>query len=210
MMPLRNYGVSVMSMGFLVKESDPVVWRGLMVMKALEQLLREVDWGNLDVLVIDMPPGTGDTHLTISQQIPVSGAVVVSTPQEVALGDARKGIAMFQKVNVPIFGLVQNMSMYVCPKCGDRNHIFGDGGVLATAKEMGVDLLADVPLEPALRVASDNGQRTSSHRCASSCCCRSLLSRARLAIAVSDPKSASAAVFREMAARVLAKLDASP
>ena len=159
-MPLRSYGVSVMSMGFLVKDTDAVVWRGLMVMKALEQMLRQVAWGDLDILVIDMPPGTGDTQLTISQQIPLAGAVIVSTPQEVALGDARKGIAMFRKVDVPILGLVQNMSMYVCPKCGDKSHIFGSEGVRKAAEEMNAKLLADIPLEPALRELSDAGKRT--------------------------------------------------
>ncbi|KAI9103319.1 P-loop containing nucleoside triphosphate hydrolase protein [Phlyctochytrium arcticum] len=155
--PLFNYGVKSMSMGFLVDPDSPVVWRGLMVMKALEQMLRQVDWSNTDILVIDMPPGTGDTQLTITQQVPLDGAVIVSTPQDVALGDARKGISMFQTVNVPILGMVQNMSLFHCPNCGHESHIFGTGGVASTAKEFGVDLLADVPLHADVCATSDAG-----------------------------------------------------
>ncbi|KAK3828832.1 MAG: P-loop containing nucleoside triphosphate hydrolase protein [Benniella sp.] len=158
LVPLTNFGVKCMSMGFLIGEEDPVVWRGLMVMKALQQLLHQVDWGELDLLVIDMPPGTGDTQLTISQQIPLSGVVIVSTPQDIALIDARKGVNMFKKVNVPILGVVQNMSLHVCPNCNHESHIFGEGGAERTAKEMGLDFLGDVALHSEICQLSDKGQ----------------------------------------------------
>lgn len=156
--PLSNYGLQSMSMGYLIPPDSPVVWRGLMVMKALQQLLYEVEWSNLDYLVIDMPPGTGDTQLTISQQLKVDGAVIVSTPQDIALIDAVKGISMFEKVNIPILGMVQNMSHYLCPNCGHESHIFGDGGVVAKAKERGIDTLGSIPLNEQICVSSDAGK----------------------------------------------------
>ncbi|XP_035183631.1 iron-sulfur protein NUBPL isoform X2 [Oxyura jamaicensis] len=141
MRPLKNYGIACMSMGFLIDETAPVVWRGLMVMSAVEKLLRQVDWGRLDYLVIDMPPGTGDVQLSVSQNIPVAGAVIISTPQDVALLDARKGAEMFRKVRVPVLGLVQNMSVFQCPKCKHETHIFGADGVRDLAKTLGLDVL---------------------------------------------------------------------
>ncbi|XP_065259580.1 iron-sulfur cluster transfer protein NUBPL isoform X3 [Emys orbicularis] len=158
MRPLKNYGIACMSMGFLVEETAPVVWRGLMVMSAIEKLLRQVDWGQLDYLVIDMPPGTGDVQLSISQNIPVTGAVIVSTPQDIALLDARKGAEMFRKVHVPVLGLVQNMSVFQCPKCKHETHIFGADGVRDLAKTLGLDVLGDIPLHVNIRETCDAGQ----------------------------------------------------
>ncbi|KAG0259784.1 hypothetical protein DFQ27_003904 [Actinomortierella ambigua] len=158
LVPLTNFGVKCMSMGFMVGEDAPVVWRGIMVMKALQQLLHQVEWGELDVLVIDMPPGTGDTQLTISQQVPLSGVVIVSTPQDIALIDARKGVNMFKKVNVPILGVVQNMSLHICPNCQHESHIFGDGGAERTAKDMHLDFLGDVALHAEICQLSDQGK----------------------------------------------------
>lgn len=158
LLPLTNYGIKAMSMGFLVGESAPVVWRGLMVMKALQQLLHEVDWGGLDVLVIDMPPGTGDTQLTITQQIELDGAVIVSTPQDIALIDAVKGINMFRKVGVPLLGMVQNMSVFVCPHCHTATHIFGRDGAHREAKRAEIDILGDVPLHESICRFSDEGK----------------------------------------------------
>ncbi|XP_055661069.1 iron-sulfur protein NUBPL isoform X1 [Falco peregrinus] len=158
MRPLKNYGIACMSMGFLVEETAPVVWRGLMVMSAVEKLLRQVDWGQLDYLVIDMPPGTGDVQLSVSQNIPIAGAVIISTPQDVALLDARKGADMFRKVQVPVLGLVQNMSVFQCPKCKHETHIFGADGVRDLAKTLGLDILGDVPLHVNIRETCDLGQ----------------------------------------------------
>ncbi|XP_060031200.1 iron-sulfur protein NUBPL isoform X4 [Erinaceus europaeus] len=158
MRPLLNYGIACMSMGFLVEESTPVVWRGLMVMSAIEKLLRQVDWGQLDYLVIDMPPGTGDVQLSISQNIPISGAIIVSTPQDIALIDAHKGAEMFRKVHVPVLGLVQNMSVFQCPKCKHKTHIFGDDGARKLAQTLDLDVLGDIPLHLNIREASDTGQ----------------------------------------------------
>ncbi|MGE4061855.1 MAG: Mrp/NBP35 family ATP-binding protein [Rhodospirillaceae bacterium] len=155
--PLEAHGIKVMSIGFMMAEDTPVVWRGPMVMGALEQMLRDVDWGELDVMVVDMPPGTGDTQLTMSQRVPLAGAVIVSTPQDIALIDARKGLAMFRKVEVPILGLIENMSYYVCPKCGHRDEIFSHGGAHRTADELGVDFLGEVPLDLKIRLTSDEG-----------------------------------------------------
>lgn len=160
MIPLSNYGVKSMSMGYLVAESAPVVWRGLMVMKALQQLLHEVDWGGLDILVLDLPPGTGDTQLTITQQIKLDGAVIVSTPQDIALKDAVKGISMFQKVSVPILGMVQNMSVFVCPGCGQSTHIFGAEGVMRTCNSDGIEMLGDIPLDAKICDDADRGKPT--------------------------------------------------
>ncbi|XP_039394773.1 iron-sulfur protein NUBPL isoform X2 [Mauremys reevesii] len=158
MRPLKNYGIACMSMGFLVEETAPVVWRGLMVMSAIEKLLRQVDWGQLDYLVIDMPPGTGDVQLSVSQNIPVTGAVIVSTPQDIALLDAHKGAEMFRKVHVPVLGLVQNMSVFQCPKCKHETHIFGADGVRDLAKTLGLDVLGDIPLHVNIRETCDAGQ----------------------------------------------------
>ncbi|XP_031211488.1 iron-sulfur protein NUBPL isoform X4 [Mastomys coucha] len=158
MRPLLNYGIACMSMGFLVEETAPLVWRGLMVMSAIEKLLRQVDWGQLDYLVVDMPPGTGDVQLSVSQSIPISGAVIVSTPQDIALMDAHKGAEMFRKVNVPVLGLVQNMSVFQCPKCKHKTHIFGADGARKLAQTLDLDVLGDVPLHLSIREASDMGQ----------------------------------------------------
>jgi ATP-binding protein involved in chromosome partitioning len=156
--PLERYGLKVMSMGFLVGEGTPMIWRGPMVMGALVQMLREVAWGTLDCLVVDMPPGTGDVQLTLAQQTPLSGAVIVSTPQDLALIDARKGLAMFEKVNVPVLGIVENMSYFVCAECGARHEIFGHGGARAEAHKLGVPFLGEVPLDADLRSRSDQGE----------------------------------------------------
>ncbi|OBA23297.1 P-loop containing nucleoside triphosphate hydrolase protein [Metschnikowia bicuspidata var. bicuspidata NRRL YB-4993] len=157
LIPLSNYGLPSMSMGYLVAPESPVVWRGLMVMKALQQLLFEVEWPALDYLVIDMPPGTGDTQLTISQLVKVDGALIVSTPQDIALIDAVKGIAMFEKVSIPILGLVQNMSHFVCPNCHHEAHIFGLDGARRAALEHGLDVLGSIPLHETICVQSDLG-----------------------------------------------------
>jgi len=155
--PIKVHGLNVMSIGFMLPEEAPVVWRGLMVMGALEQLMRDVAWGDLDVMVIDMPPGTGDTQLTISQRVKLKGAVIVSTPQDIALMDARRGFAMFEKVDVPVLGIIENMSTYICPNCGHEAHIFGHGGARADAKRLGVDFLGEIPLDLGLRVSGDEG-----------------------------------------------------
>lgn len=149
-----------MSMGYLVDEKAPVVWRGLMVMKAMQQLLHEVSWGGLDVLVLDLPPGTGDTQLTITQQIQLDGAIIVSTPQDIALKDAVKGISMFQKVDVPVLGMLQNMSVFVCPQCNHQTHIFGSEGVARQCHEHGMDLLGDIPLDERICADADSGKPT--------------------------------------------------
>ena len=155
--PLENHGVKVMSIGFMIAEDSPIVWRGPMVMGALEQMLRDVDWGELDIMVVDMPPGTGDTQLTMSQRVPLAGAVIVSTPQDIALLDARKGLNMFRKVEVPILGVIENMSYYVCPKCGNRDDIFDHGGAHRTADELGAPFLGEIPLDLKIRINSDGG-----------------------------------------------------
>ncbi len=156
-MPMEKYGLKVMSIGFLVDEGTAVIWRGPMVQSALMQMLREVAWGELDVLVVDMPPGTGDAQLTMAQQVPLAGSVVVSTPQDLALIDARKAIAMFNKVSVPVLGIVENMSAFVCPSCGETHHIFGHGGAKAEAEKIGVPFLGEVPLAMDIRTTSDAG-----------------------------------------------------
>jgi ATP-binding protein involved in chromosome partitioning len=155
--PKENFGVKVMSMGFLVGEDTPMVWRGPMVVQALEQMFSQVTWGALDVLVCDLPPGTGDTQLSMTQRVPLTGAVIVSTPQDIALIDARKGLNMFRKVDVPVFGIVENMSYFLCPSCGHRSDIFGHGGARATAAELGVDFLGELPLHMDIRETSDGG-----------------------------------------------------
>ena len=155
--PLEKHGVKVMSIGFMVPEDAPIIWRGPMVIGALEQLLRDVEWGTVDVLVIDLPPGTGDTQLTISQRVPLTGAVIVSTPQDIALSDARKGLNMFRKVDVPVFGIIENMSYYICPQCGHRAEIFAYGGARRTAQELNCDFLGEIPLDSGIRETSDSG-----------------------------------------------------
>jgi ATP-binding protein involved in chromosome partitioning len=156
--PMRAYGLRIMSMGFLVDEDTPMIWRGPMVMSALSQMLKDVAWGELDVLVVDMPPGTGDAQLTMAQQVPLAGAVIVSTPQDLALVDARKGLNMFKKVNVPVLGIVENMSTFLCPHCGERSDIFGHGGAKEEAGKLGVPFLGEVPLTMAVRETSDAGK----------------------------------------------------
>ncbi|MDE1159590.1 MAG: iron-sulfur cluster carrier protein ApbC [Neorhizobium sp.] len=182
--PMENYGLKAMSMGFLVDEETAMIWRGPMVQSALLQMLREVAWGDLDVLIVDMPPGTGDVQLTMAQQVPLAGAVVVSTPQDLALADARKGIAMFRKVEVPIVGIIENMSYFLAPDTGKRYDIFGHGGARAEAERIGVPFLGEVPLTIDIRENSDAGTP----------------------VVVSDPEGASAAVYREIAAKVWAEI----
>ncbi|XP_046577123.1 iron-sulfur protein NUBPL-like [Haliotis rubra] len=184
MRPLVNYGIKCMSMGFLVEENAAIVWRGLMVMAAIERLTRQVSWTPLDYLVIDMPPGTGDVQLSISQNIPVSGAVVVTTPQDIALQDARRGAEMFRKVNVPVLGLIQNMSVFVCPKCGHQEHIFGKDGAEGIAREMNLDIIGDIPLHRRIRELSDTGQP----------------------IVIAEPDSPQAETYRSIAKTVLERL----
>jgi ATP-binding protein involved in chromosome partitioning len=157
LIPMEGYGCKVMSIGFLVEEDTAMIWRGPMVISALNQMLREVDWGDLDVLVVDMPPGTGDAQLTMSQSVPLAGAVIVSTPQDLALIDARRGVAMFQKVNVPILGIIENMSYFLCPSCGTRSDIFGHGGARDEATRIGVPFLGEIPLHMEIRENADGG-----------------------------------------------------
>ncbi|HEY0300253.1 MAG TPA: iron-sulfur cluster carrier protein ApbC, partial [Rhizomicrobium sp.] len=156
--PIEKHGIKIMSLGFLIREDEAVVWRGPMVQSALTQMLNDSNWAPLDILVLDMPPGTGDAQLTISQRVPLRGAVIVSTPQDIALIDARKGIAMFEKTKVPVLGIVENMSTFVCPNCGHESHIFGHGGARAEAKRMGVPFLGEIPLVPVIRETSDAGR----------------------------------------------------
>ncbi len=182
--PMHNYGLKVMSIGFLVEEERPMIWRGPMVQSALTQMLRDVNWGALDVLVVDLPPGTGDAQLTMAQQVPLSGAVIVSTPQDIALLDARKGLNMFRQVDVPVLGIVENMSYFVCPHCGGQSNVFGHGGARAEAGRLGVDFLGEIPLTLAIRETSDDGAP----------------------IVVSQPDSADADAYRAIAAAVWDKL----
>jgi ATP-binding protein involved in chromosome partitioning len=178
--PIERHGMQVMSIGFLIEEETPMIWRGPMVMSALTQMLREVEWGTLDVMVVDMPPGTGDAQLTMAQQVPLKGAVIVSTPQDLALIDARRGIAMFRRVNVPVLGIVENMSTFICPHCGTRSDIFGHGGARAEADRLGVPFLGEVPLHMDIREKSDSGQP----------------------VVVSVPDGQHAQAYRDIAARV--------
>lgn len=182
--PLEAYGLKVMSMGFMVDEDEPMIWRGPMVMQALTQMLREVNWGELDVLIVDMPPGTGDAQLTMAQSVPLSGAIIVSTPQDLALIDARKGLAMFRRVEVPILGLVENMSTFICPDCGGHHDIFGHGGARNEAARIGAPFLGEVPLEMSIRSHSDGGTP----------------------IVIADPQGPQAAIYREIAAKVWDRL----
>jgi ATP-binding protein involved in chromosome partitioning len=155
--PIEKYGLKVMSIGFLVEEETPMIWRGPMVISALTQMLKDVAWGELDILVVDMPPGTGDAQLTMAQQVPLSGAIIVSTPQDLALIDARKGLNMFKRVNVPVLGIIENMSYFLCPKCGHRSDIFGHGGARHEAERLGAPFLGALPLHMAIRETSDSG-----------------------------------------------------
>ncbi|WKW49809.1 iron-sulfur cluster carrier protein ApbC [Rhodomicrobium lacus] len=182
--PIEKYGLETMSIGFLVEEETPMIWRGPMVISALTQMLNDVAWGELDVLVVDMPPGTGDAQLTMAQKASLSGAVVVSTPQDLALIDARKGLEMFKRVNVPVLGIVENMSYFICPKCGERSDIFGHGGAKDEAARLGVPFLGGVPLHMAVRETSDSGRP----------------------IVVSDPASLHAKLYREIASSVWSAL----
>jgi len=182
--PMENYGLKVMSIGFLVEEETPMIWRGPMVISALTQMLREVEWGPLDVLVVDMPPGTGDAQLTMAQQVPLAGAVIVSTPQDLALIDARKGLNMFRKVDVPLLGIVENMSYFVAPDTGKRYDIFGHGGARREAERLGVPFLGEVPLVMDIRESSDGGRP----------------------VVAADPQGAEAAIYREIATRVRDRL----
>ncbi len=183
--PMENYGVKVMSIGFLVDEETPMIWRGPMVQSALEQMMKDVNWGELDVLVVDMPPGTGDAQLTMAQRVPLTGSVIVSTPQDIALLDARKGLNMFRKVDVPVFGIIENMSYFLCPDNGKRYDIFGHGGAKREAERMGVDFLGEVPIEIDIREMSDAGTP----------------------ITVADADSKSADNYRAIADRVWAKIE---
>ncbi|HUH84675.1 MAG TPA: iron-sulfur cluster carrier protein ApbC [Stellaceae bacterium] len=158
MQPLGNYGIKCMSMGFLVAEDTPMIWRGPMVMSAIQLMLRDVEWGELDLMVVDLPPGTGDAQLTMAQQVPLSGAVIVSTPQDIALLDARKGLNMFRRVDVPVLGIVENMSYFRCPHCGERSDIFSYGGARREAERLGVPFLGEVPLDMVIRETSDEGR----------------------------------------------------
>jgi ATP-binding protein involved in chromosome partitioning len=182
--PLEGHGLKVMSIGFMVEEDTPMIWRGPMVMSALTQMLREVAWGELDVLVVDMPPGTGDAQLTMAQQVPLSGAVIVSTPQDLALIDARKGLNMFRRVDVPVLGIIENMSYFIAPDTGKRYDIFGHGGAKAEAARLNLPFLGEVPLDMDIRINSDAGTP----------------------IVVTDPQGAHAAVYRDIAAKVWASV----
>jgi ATP-binding protein involved in chromosome partitioning len=155
--PIERFGLKTMSIGFLVDEDKPMIWRGPMVQSAISQMLGDVEWAPLDVLVVDMPPGTGDAQLTLAQRVPLKGAIIVSTPQDLALIDARKGLSMFRKTEVPVLGIVENMSMFICPNCGHESHIFGHGGARDTAAQLGVDFLGEIPLVSVIRETSDEG-----------------------------------------------------
>ena len=155
--PKVGYGIKCMSIGFLIAEDTPMIWRGPMVMSAIEQMLRDVNWGELDMLVVDLPPGTGDAQLTMAQRVPLTGAVIVSTPQDIALLDARKGLGMFRKVDVPVLGIIENMSYFLCPHCGERSEIFAHGGARREAAKLGAEFLGEIPLDIAIRETSDEG-----------------------------------------------------
>jgi len=185
--PIERYGLTVMSIGFLIDEETPMIWRGPMVMSAITQMLREVEWGKLDVMVVDMPPGTGDAQLTMAQQVPLKGAVIVSTPQDLALIDARRGVAMFKRVNVPVLGVVENMSYFLCPSCSTRSDIFGHGGARQEAGRLGVPFLGEVPLHITIREKSDSG----------------------LPVVATEPDGPHAKIYREIAAKVRDQLKGS-
>jgi ATP-binding protein involved in chromosome partitioning len=182
--PITRYGLTVMSIGFLIDEETPMIWRGPMVISALTQMLREVEWGTLDVMVVDMPPGTGDAQLTMAQQVPLRGAVIVSTPQDLALIDARRGVSMFKRVNVPVLGVVENMSYFLCPHCGTRSDIFGHGGARREAERLGIPFLGEVPLHMAIREKSDAG----------------------LPVVATEPDGPHAQIYRDIAGKVREQL----
>jgi ATP-binding protein involved in chromosome partitioning len=180
MIPISRFGLAVMSIGFLVEEDTAMIWRGPMVMSAITQMLRDVAWGTLDILVVDMPPGTGDAQLTLAQNVPLKGAVIISTPQDLSLIDARRGLAMFKKVNVPVLGIVENMSYFQCPECGARSDIFGHGGARQEAERLGVPFLGEIPLHMSIRTTSDEGNP----------------------VVVSEPEGPHAAIYRAIGTRV--------
>ncbi len=180
-LPLRNHGVTMMSMGLMIREDEAVIWRGPLLMGALQQMLNQVQWGALDVLIVDLPPGTGDVQMTLAQKAELDGAIIVSTPQDVALLDARKGIDMFKKLGTPIIGMIENMSTHICSNCGHEEHTFGHGGVAAEAEKMGVPLLAELPLHLDIRLAADGGAP----------------------IVVSKPDSPQAKSFRDLARKLI-------
>jgi len=182
--PMEAHGITCMSIGFLVPQDTPMIWRGPMVMGALEQMMGDVQWGPQDILVVDMPPGTGDAQLTMAQRVPIAGAVIVSTPQDLSLIDAKKGLNMFRKVEVPVLGIVENMSYFTCPHCGERSDIFAHGGAAQAATQVGVDFLGEIPLDMAIREGGDNGTP----------------------IAVSDPDGAHAQAYRAIAENIWAKV----
>jgi ATP-binding protein involved in chromosome partitioning len=184
--PVEAYGLQSMSIGYLIDEETPMIWRGPMVTQALEQLLKDTNWRDLDYLVIDLPPGTGDIQLTLAQKVPVSGAVIVTTPQDIALLDARKGLKMFEKVEVPVLGVIENMSTHICSKCGHEEHIFGEGGGARMAKENDIELLGSLPLDIRIRAETDGGKPT----------------------VIAEPESAIAKLYRDIARRVAARLAA--
>ena len=182
--PMEGHGLQAMSIGFLIEVDTPMVWRGPMVTQALEQLLTETRWREVDYLIVDMPPGTGDIQLTLAQKVPVTGAVIVTTPQDIALIDARKGFKMFEKVGIPILGVVENMSLHICPNCGHESHIFGSGGAEQMCKDFGVDLLGSLPLDIAIREQADSGKPT----------------------VVSDPDGRVAQIYKQIARRIAIKI----
>jgi len=186
--PMQNFGIKVMSMGFLVDEDAPMIWRGPMVQSAIQQMLNEVEWGELDYLVVDLPPGTGDAQLTMAQRVPLAGAVIVSTPQDIALLDARKALNMFRKVDVPVLGIVENMSYFACPHCGERSDIFSHGGARETAEKYGVDFLGEIPLDISIRENSDRGRPP----------------------VVSSPEGPQARCYLDIADAVVERLEANP
>jgi len=182
--PMQGHGVQAISIGFMIDTETPMVWRGPMVTQALEQLLNETHWRDVDYLVVDLPPGTGDIQLTLAQRVPVTGAVIVTTPQDIALLDARKGLKMFEKVNIPILGIVENMSTHVCPNCGHESHIFGEGGAVRMGKDYSVEVLGSIPLDIDIREQADSGRPT----------------------VVAAPESRVAAIYRQIARRVAVKI----
>lgn len=188
LMPFEKYGIKIMSLGFVLDVDTPVIWRGPMVVRAVEQMLGDVEWGALDYMVVDLPPGTGDAQLTLSQKVPLSGAVIVSTPQDIALIDARKGLAMFHKVHVPVLGIVENMSTFICPHCGEATDVFKRGGAERTAEELESSFLGRIPLDPAIVAGGDAGEP----------------------IVVSEPDSRHSAAFREVAEAVVTEVAKQP
>jgi ATP-binding protein involved in chromosome partitioning len=184
MEPMEGHGIQAMSVGFLIDVETPMVWRGPMVTQALEQLLTETSWQDVDYLVVDLPPGTGDIQLTLAQKVPVTGAVIVTTPQDIALLDARKGLKMFEKVGVPILGIVENMSIHICSNCGHEEHVFGSGGAARMSKDYDVEVLGSLPLDIAIREQADSGKPT----------------------VVADPDGRVAQIYMEIARKVAIKI----